>query len=130
MLDGKTGELIPTSTFLVRINHLPDLHANWVQLNEDSTGKLTLPPEATLLTIQATFENATIYYVNCDSADQKPLPVDRWYAVADILASGVVARNGCVTKPKEIAKLKRTAKPGEFIFYVRKPNWREQSRDF
>ena len=45
MMDGKTGKLIATSDFLVRIDHQQTVHANWVTMNEDGTGKLTLPGE-------------------------------------------------------------------------------------
>ena len=43
MMDAKSGKLIETSSFLVRINHDTTAHANWVVQNEDGSGKLTLP---------------------------------------------------------------------------------------
>ena len=43
MLDSKTGLLIATSNFLVRVNHLEEVHADWVKQSEDGTGSLTLP---------------------------------------------------------------------------------------
>ena len=129
MLDSKTGILIATSDFLVRINHQETVHADWVRKKEDGTGKLTLPPEAAVLTIQGTYESSMQIYVNCDSATEKVNPIDRWYAVSEILTSGVVAPNGC-GKPRDAAKLKPVAHPGEFVFFVRKQNWREQAQDF
>jgi hypothetical protein len=62
-------------------------------------------------------------YVNCDSAKDKDSPVPRWYALSDILASGVAAPNGC-------SKRTALAQPGEFVFYVRKQNWQEQMKDY
>ena len=103
MLDSKTGLLISTSNFLVRINHLEQVHGNWVKQNEDGTGRLTLPADAEVVSIRATYDSATLTYVNCDadkdrgSADHAASP-DHWYPVADILTSGVVAPNGCVGK--------------------------------
>ena len=41
MLDARTGKLIETSYFLVRINHEETVHANWVLQNQNGTGKLT-----------------------------------------------------------------------------------------
>ena len=125
MLNGKTGKLIATSNFLVRIDHEQTVHADWVVQNEDGTGKLTLPGSAAALSIKATYDGAMYVYVNCDAATGKGNPTDRWYGVSEILTSGVVAANGCV-KPKDAAKLKFVAKPGEFVFFVRKLNPLEQ----
>ena len=79
MLDSRTGHLIATSDFLVRINHEETVHPNWVRQNEDGTG--------------------------------------------NILTSGVAAPNGC-------SKQTALAKPGEFVFFVRKQNLREQTQDY
>jgi hypothetical protein len=123
MMDAKTGHLIQTSNFLVRVDHVQTVHADWVRLNEDGTGNLKLTREASLLSIHATYDNAMEIYVNCDSAGDKPSPMDRWYKVSEILESGVVAPNAC-------SKLKEIAKPGEFVFFVRRTNWKEQLRDY
>ena len=128
MLDNKTGKLIATSDFLVRVDHEQTVHANWVALNENGTGKLTLPKGASLLSIQGTFNSSMDIYVNCDLANGKEPPIVRWYAVAEILATGVAAPNGC-GKPSAAAKLKPDVKPGEFVFFVRKPSLREQMAD-
>jgi hypothetical protein len=131
MLDGRTGKLIHTSDFLVRINQEKTVHANWVTLNEDGTGKLTVPGDATVLSVRATYDNTMSVFVNCDTdnsslkrLDREPSP-DRWYKVSDILALGVVAPSGCGGK-KVSDKLQVVAKPGEFIFFVRKRNSLEQ----
>jgi hypothetical protein len=140
MLDGKTGKLIIASNFLVRVDHEPTVHADWVVQNEDGTGKLTLPKIASLLSIQATYDSSMMIYVNCDTAGEDANPAGLWYSIAEILTSGVAAPNNCV-KPAEAAKLKvlnklkpvakpaPVAKPGEFVFYVRKQNWREHMRE-
>jgi hypothetical protein len=128
MLDGKTGKLITTSTFLVRVDHDPTVHADWVAPNEDGTGKLSVPRSASLLSIRGTYDSSMTIYVNCDSASEKTNPLDRWYSIAEIFSLGVAAPNSCV-KPAEADKLKPAAKPGEFVFFVRKQNWREQMRE-
>jgi hypothetical protein len=139
MIEGRTGRLIATSDFLVQINHQQEQHANWVTQNEDGTGKLTLPPEATEISIHGLYDSSMSIYVNCDGQKGKgileeqglketPVSPDHWYSIADILASGIVAPNGCVKK-KDAEKQKFTAKPGEFVFFVRKKNWREDSED-
>jgi hypothetical protein len=133
MLDSRTGLLISTSHFLVRVNHLETVHGDWVQQNEDGTGKLTLPADADVFSIHATYDSATLVYANCDadkdrgSAEHAASP-DRWYAVASVLASGIVAPNGCVGK-KVPEKLQVIAKPGEFVFFVRPLNSVERFRD-
>jgi hypothetical protein len=130
MLDSKTGLLIATSNFLVRINHQQDAHGDWVRQNEDGTGKMTLPSNSTMLSIHATYESATLIYANCDadkdrgSAEHAP-GQDHWYSVADILSSGVVAPNNCIGR-KVPEKLQVIAKPGEFVFFVRPLNSRER----
>ena len=128
MLDGKTGKLITASGFQVRINHEQTLHSNWVVQNEDGTAKLTVPDNAALISIQGTYDSSMLVYSNCDSVTAKESPVDHWYEVSEILASGVVAHNGC-EKPTATAKLKLFARPGEFIFFVRKLNWREKIKE-
>jgi hypothetical protein len=131
MLDSRTGKPIVTKDFLVRVNREDTVHANWVTQNEDGTFKLTVPDDATVLSVRATYDNTTAFYVNCDSdtsgwfTAREPSP-DHWYKVSDILALGVVAPMGCGGK-KITDKLQVVAKPGEFIFYVRKLNAREQA---
>lgn len=133
MIDGKTGLLIATSNFLVRVNHLKEDHGDWVQENEDGTGALTLPADAQEISIHGTYESATLVYVNCDSdkdrgsADHAPSPT-HWYSVASILATGVVAPNNCVGS-KVPERLQVIAKPGEFVFFVRALNGREQLKE-
>jgi hypothetical protein len=133
MLDSKTGLLIATSNFLVRVDHREAVHADWVKQSEDGTGLLTLPAGVEVVSIHATYDSAMLIYANCDadkehgSAERAASP-DHWYAVADILAKGVVAPNGCVGK-KVPEKLQVVAKPGEFVFFVRPLNSRERFRD-
>ena len=130
MLDSKTGILIASSDYLVRINHQETAHGNWVVKNEDGSGKLNLPGDATVLSVRATYDSNTVMYVNCDAAkdagssDRAP-GLDHWYKVSDIAESGVVAPNGCAGK-KIPDRLQVVAKPGEFVFFVRKLNAREQ----
>jgi len=131
MLDSRTGKPIVTKDFLVRVNHEDTIHADWVTQNDDGTFKLTVPGDATVVSVRATYDNTTAFYVNCDSdtnrwyTDRAPSP-DHWYKVSDILTLGVGAPMGCGGK-KITDKLAVVAKPGEFIFYVRKLNPREQA---
>jgi hypothetical protein len=130
MLDGKSGKLIATSNFLVRIDHQQTVHGNWVVKNENGTGKLTVPGDATLLSVHATYDSAYSVYANCDvnkdsgSSVQGPA-LDRWYQISDILATGVMAPNNCVGK-KASNHPQVFAIPGEFVFYVRRLNMMEQ----
>ena len=123
MIDAKTGDLIPTSEFLIRIDHQEDQHGTWVKQNEDGSGKLTLPANAQIVAADAKYDSSTTIYVNCDSVRDKPEPVAHWYTISEILASGVVAPNEC-------SKHTAVAKPGEFVFFVRQRNWKEQYKDF
>jgi hypothetical protein len=122
MLDARNGSLIATSDFLIRVDHKEEFHGNWVQQNEDGTGKLILPPDASIVTAVAKYNATTDLYINCDSVRDKPDPIAHWYAVSEILTSGVVAPNGC-------SKHTAIAKPGEFVFFVRRRNWHEEMKD-
>ncbi len=126
MLDSKTGRLIATTDYLVRINHQEEAHVNWVVQNENGSGKLTLPAEATAISVHAEYDSTMSTYMNCDADKNKgsaesAAGTDLWYSVADILAKGVIAPNGCVGK-KVPERLQVTVKPGEFVFFVRKMN--------
>jgi hypothetical protein len=119
ILDSRTGNLITPTGILIRVDHQQTDHADWVQPNEDGSGKLTLQQDASMLTAHATYDQTMLIYVNCDSTKDRPRPVDHWYAISDILKSGVVAPNDCSRRTVQ-------AKPGEFVFFVRRVNWREQ----
>jgi hypothetical protein len=133
MLDSKTGLLIATSDFQVRVNHEATVHGDWVKLNEEGTGKLTLPNDADVVSIHATYDGAMYIYTNCDAvkdrgSSQRVASPDRWYSVSAILKSGVLAPNDCVGN-KVPDRLQVVAKPGEFVFFVRKLTALEQSRE-
>lgn len=134
MIDGRTGKLVAISNYLVRVDHEQTVHANWVTQNEDGSGKLTLPRKASLLSIQGTYESAEQIYLNCDVAGDKNKHGDHWYDIATILSTGVSTPNGCA-KPHDAAKLSTdarqmmVAKPGEFVFFVRKRNMLEQTQE-
>jgi hypothetical protein len=122
--------LIASSNYLVRINHQQTAHGDWIVKNEDGSGNLTLPADAEVVSIHATYESATLIYANCDadkdrgSAEHAASP-DRWYPIAAILATGTVAPNNCIGK-KVPDKLQVIAKPGEFVFFVRPLSSREK----
>jgi hypothetical protein len=133
MLDSRTGKLIATTDFLVRVNNEETVHADWITQNGDGTGKLTVPDDVTVISVRATYDNTMSFYVNCDAnrdkgTAERGASLDHWYKVSDILALGVVAPNGCGGK-KVPDKLQAIAKPGEFVFFVRKRNALEQSRE-
>ncbi|MGO9336472.1 MAG: hypothetical protein ACLPY1_03085 [Terracidiphilus sp.] len=133
MLDSRTGLLIASSNYLVRINHRQEEHGNWIVKNEDGSGNLSLPADAELVSIHATYDSATLVYANCDadkdrgSAEHAPAQ-DRWYPVAAILSSGIVAPNNCIGK-KVPEKLQVIARPGEFVFFVRLLSARERLQE-
>jgi hypothetical protein len=133
MLDSRTGKIIATSDYLVRVNNEQTSHSNWITLNEDGTGMLSVPSDASVVSVRATYDQSMSFYLNCDAVKDREVSdqggsTDRWYKVADILALGVVAPNGCGGK-KVSEKLQVVAKPGEFVFFVRKRNPLEQSKE-
>jgi hypothetical protein len=133
MIDVHTGRPIQTTEFLVQINHEKTEHANWVEQKEsDGPIQITVPPEAAEIQLHGKYDNSMSVYVNCDTelerktARSSDVP-EHWYSIADILAKGLVAPDGC--KSKETGKQDYLAKPGEFVFFVRKHNWKEANQE-
>ncbi len=122
LLDGKTGLPVRASNFLVRIDHHETIHPEWVRINDDGTVIVTLPADAKEFSIKATYDMSMETYVNCDAAKENDRERNIWYPVSIILKAGVVA-------PDECGKTDFIAKPGEFIFFVRKRDWRDRPED-
>jgi len=118
MLDGKTGLPVKASNYLVRIDHHDTVHNEWVTMNDDGTVVVRLPSNAREIAVKATYEMSTAYYINCETAKESDKERDSWYPLADILKSGLVAPNEC-------SQTHYSAKPGEFVFFVRKRSWRD-----
>jgi hypothetical protein len=129
MMDSKTGHLLKATNYQVRIDHEKAVHVDWASPNEDGTAELKLPPAAALLSLHGTFDSAMQVYVNCDTVKDKDLPTEHWYEVPTILTYGLVAPSGCGNSSL-VKKQKEKLKPGEFVFFVRKSNWREQLQDY
>ena len=111
--DGRTGALITPSNLLFRVDHHDAIHNEWVKIGDNGTMTVTLPDDAKELSFQATYEEGMDTYINCDVAKQSDKERVVWYPIDLIVKSGVVTPNEC-------SKTEYTAKPGEFIFFVRK----------
>jgi hypothetical protein len=122
LLDGKTGLPVKASNFLVRIDHHETIHPEWVRINDDGTVIVTLPADAKEFSVKATYNLAMDTFINCDAAKENDRERNIWYPVSIILKAGVVA-------PDECGKTDFIAKPGEFIFFVRKRDWRDRPED-
>ncbi|HZB89494.1 MAG TPA: hypothetical protein VE291_12590 [Terracidiphilus sp.] len=123
--DGRTGEKITPYNVEIRVDRSQATHAEWVKLDGEGIATVTLPASATALSVHATFDGATEYYVNCDVAKQKDVSQDTWFPVADVLTQGLVMPNEC-GKARDAQKLKIEARPGEFVLLVRKQNWHDR----
>ncbi|MGD0892341.1 MAG: hypothetical protein ABR923_12470 [Terracidiphilus sp.] len=124
IMDGRTGKALAATSVLIRVDHQKAVHPDWVALNEDRTGTVTLPADAKLVAAQGTYDNTMELYVNCDAAKDDPPTGPHWYKVSDILATGVVTPNSCSHKTA-------TAKPGEFVVFARIKSWRDRyEQDF
>jgi hypothetical protein len=127
ILDAKTGRPVTVNGFMVRVDHQKTVHADWVKQEEDGTAVLTLPADVTDVSIRTTYDDATEVFFNCDVDARKGEVGDRWYKVAEILSTGVVAPNSCV-KPAVVQKLKTAIVPGQFVQFVRARTWHESSQ--
>jgi hypothetical protein len=126
--DGKTGETVTPSNVHVRFNHQREARGDWVDQKDDGTIEVKVPADAKAISVRATYENSMEYFVNCDVSKQKNSSAESWYPVTDILASGLAIPNDCVNQ-KDADKVKAGVKPGEFVLFVRKRNWKEQVLD-
>jgi hypothetical protein len=126
--DGKTGETLTPSNVHVRFNHQLEALGNWVDQKDDGTIEVKLPAEAKVISVRATYLDSTEYFVNCDVSKQKDSSAESWYPLTDILTSGLAIPNDCV-RAKDAPKVSRDVKPGEFVLFVRKRNWKEQALD-
>lgn len=119
LLDGKTGLPIQADNYLVRVDGDETIHNEWVHINNDGSVVVTLPADAKEIAVQATYNMAMETYINCAIAKESDKERDVWYSISKILESGLVAPNECSTTHY-------TAKPGEFVFFVRKRSWRDK----
>ncbi len=118
LLDGKTGLTIHADNYMVRVDGEETVHNEWVHINDDGTVDVTLPPNVEQIAVAATYNMSMDTYINCAIAKESDKERNVWYPIAKILQSGLVAPNEC-------SKTHYTAKPGEFVFFVRKRSWRE-----
>jgi hypothetical protein len=111
--DGKTGKRITPSNFLLRVDHFETVQSEWVKIYDNGSVFVRVPLEAKEISLQATYESGMDTYINCDAAKQSDPEREIWYPIDVIMKAGVVAPNEC-------SKTDYTAKPGEFVFFVRK----------
>jgi len=125
ILDGKTGEPISPSNFILRFNHRDEPDNTGLVFNGGEVATATLPANATVISVEGSYgSNTTEVYINCDSDTARDPGVTQWYSIADILKSGMVTPNHCY-KDKYEHRFSIAPKPGEFVFYVRTHNWHE-----
>lgn len=124
MVDGKTGKTMTPDNFVIRFNHLDAIRNETLTLNDDGTGKLRLPADAKLISVQGAYHNNIDLYINCDAGMEKDTSILHWYPIADVLSNGLSTPNECY-KGKYAKTAAIPPVPGEFIFYVREPNWHD-----
>ena len=124
ILDGKTGEPLHPSNFLVRIDHRDEPYNETLKLNDDGSATVVLPESATSISIQGAYNASTELYLNCDADAARDGGMPLWYSIADIMKSGTVTPNLCFKRKYE-NRFKPAPKPGEFIFFARTPSWHE-----
>jgi hypothetical protein len=113
--DGRTGLPITPSNFLLRVDHNETIRNEWVKIYDDGTVLVRVPDDAKEISLQATYDEGMNTYINCDAAKQNNREREIWYPIDTIVKAGVVA-------PDECGKGDYPAKPGEFVFFVRKRN--------
>jgi hypothetical protein len=116
MLDSRTGTPILSEELRVYVDHASRTNSFYIKPNK--LGETEFDPESQNTAIVVRDETPPWGRINCDSNKDHTYQ-QHWYSVADILKTGVVAPNRCNRR-------KATAKPGEFIFFVRNGSWWEK----
>jgi len=121
VLDSKTGlpvtqddlhfTLWATKEYPKTSSYAPD-RLLWGTQTGAASGEVTIPEGLNYIRAWVSFGSTNWGMVSCDIPKGKThlIPI---YSVSQILQTGVVATNGC-------SKRTATAKPGEFILFVRK----------
>ena len=124
MADGKTGRTLTPNNFVIRFDHLNAIRNETLVVGDDGSGRVKVPANATLISVQGTYHNSIDLYVNCDAGMEKDTSTLHWYSIADIVSTGVAAPNECY-KGKFAKTAAIPSVPGEFIFYVREIGWHD-----
>jgi hypothetical protein len=124
MVDGKSGRTIKPDNYVIRFNHQNTARNDTLRLNDDGTGRLRVPPDATTLSVQGSYHHSIDVYVNCDSDMDRDVKTLHWYSISDILSNGLSTPNDCY-KGKYAKSAAIPPARGEFIFYVREISWRD-----
>jgi hypothetical protein len=118
MLDSRTGTPIPNKELRVYIDHATRTNSFYIKLDKLGDSQYQIESQNSVINVQD--ETPPWGHVNCDSSKDHASQ-QKWYSVADILKTGVVAPNRCNRR-------KAIAKPGEFVFFVRDPSFWEKFR--
>lgn len=119
LLDGKTGLPVQADNYLVRVDGDETVHNDWVHINDDGSVMVTVPADAKEIAVKATYNMDMDTYINCAISKESEKERNVWYSVSKIVQTGLVAPNEC-------SETHYTAKPGEFVFFVRKRSWRDK----
>ncbi|HVZ83294.1 MAG TPA: hypothetical protein VG893_06430 [Terracidiphilus sp.] len=119
VVDGRTGDKLTPDNIEIRADRDRTVHTEWVKLNGDGTATVTLPAKVTAISVHASYDNSTEYYINCDVSRQKDVSQDTWFPVTDVLSQGLVMPSEC-GRARNAKDMKIEAKPGEFVLLVRK----------
>lgn len=128
MFDARTARPIMPSNLLVRLDHNDDIRSQTLHIDDQGVGTVTVPSSAAFLSVQGTFNDGMEIFINCDAGMERNSSALHWYAIADILSTGVIAPNECY-KGKYERNPRVPLRPGEFDFFVRKTSMKDQIVD-
>lgn len=122
LLDSQTGQpIVPIpgdNGISITVNENSANPRLTARVNPQGVWDVRVPADVTKVQFDTPAGPDGFGYVFCDGSKFRPSspPV---YSVADILTPGVEPKNHC-------SKRFGQAKPGEIIFFVRRPNWHER----
>ena len=122
LLDSQSGKaIVPVAGdngISVTVNEDATIPRLTARVNKDGVWELKVGPGVEKVQFDTPAGPGGYGYVFCDGSKFRPATIPS-YSVAEILSPGVEAANKC---SKRFAQ----AHPGEIIFFVRRPNWREK----
>jgi hypothetical protein len=128
MFEARTATAIIPNNLLVRVDHQDEVRNQTLHIDDLGVGTVTLPADATVLSVQGTYNDGMEIFLNCDAGMEKNASAIHWYSVATIVSTGVIAPNECF-KGKFERNPRVPLKPGEFDFFVRKISVKDQLLD-
>jgi hypothetical protein len=118
VLDSRTGQPVPHASIMALLDRVQGSYV-WGHTDGAGIPYVEIGRGVSVMAIHAD-PTGTFQYTTCD-AQKGWLFQTNWYAVSDIMKTGIVAANHCNKRTAVVG-------PGEFTLFVRPMHWWEKLR--